>query len=202
MITELKRRYGNKCTGVKVNYEGPCVNTSEISLRFCQAVNYSFNVPLLLNSSLLSCKGAQRSFGLLRSDEELIIHIAGESNVPEQTIKRALHDIPLFDNPLKNVFLGIQDYMEDVIHPDMYILQIKPNEAMDLMRQYIVKTNNFPIIKPYPFLSVCGGILAASLINNLMSISFGCPESRKFAGVDESNVIVGIPFSTCNQLFV
>lgn len=201
MITELKKKYGNKCTGVKVNYEGTCVNTSEVALRFCEAVNYSFNVPLLLNSCLLSCKGAQRSFGLLKSDEELIIHIAGESNASEHTIKRALNDIPLIDNPIKNIFLGIQDHMENIIQPDMYILQIRPNEAMVLMRQYIVKTNNSPIIKPYPFLSVCGGILAASLIDNLMSISFGCPESRKFAGVDDSNVIIGIPFKTCIQLF-
>jgi len=208
MITELKKRFGPKCTGIKLNYKGSIantsalnVNTSSIILRFCEAVDLSFSVPILLNSCFLSCKGSQRSFGLTKSDDKLIIHISSESKASEETVKKALLDIPAFNKPVENIFLGIPNDMEDVIHPDMFILQMKPKEAMDLMMLCIVKTSTYPIIKPYPFLSVCGSVVAGTYQQNKMSISFGCPDSRKYGGVDDDKVIVGIPFDTCVQLF-
>lgn len=201
MITLLKSKYGYKCTGVKLNYEGTCVNTPSKNMRFCEAVNYSFNIPLLLKSSSLSCKGSQRSMGLHKSDKELISHISNESKISEHTISEVLQDIPTFEKPVVNIYLGIQAEMEDIILPDMFILQIKPKETMDLIKQYIFKINAIPIIKPYPFLSVCGNILVRSLKQKQMCISFGCPESRRYGGVDDDNVIVGIPYSICNKLF-
>jgi uncharacterized protein (DUF169 family) len=139
--------------------------------------------------------------GLHKSDKELISHISNESKISEHTISESLQDIPAFEKPVKNIYLGILPEMEDIILPDMFILQIKPKETMDLIKQYILKINAVPIIKPYPFLSVCGNILVGSLKQKQMSISFGCPESRKYGGVDDGNVIVGIPYSICNQLF-
>lgn len=208
MITELKKRFGNKCTGIKLNYEGSIVNTSalivntlSIKLRFCEAVNLSLSTPILLNNSSLSCKGSKRSFGLTKSVDKLNIHISNESKASEEIIKKALHDIPAFETPVKNVFLGIPNEMEDLIHPDMFILQMKPKYAMDLMKLCIIRTNTFPVIKPYPFLSVCGSIVAGTYNQNQMSFSFGCPESRKYGGVDDENVIVGIPFNLCLRLF-
>lgn len=201
MIAELKKRYGNKCTAIKLNYEGTCVNTPSIKMRFCEAVNYSFNIPLLLKSSCLSCMGSQRSFGLFKSDEELIAHISNESKASSQTIKKALQNIPVFEVPVRNIFLGIQHNMEDIILPDMFIIQIKPKDAMDLMKLYIVKTNTFPVLQPYPFLSVCGSVVVGVIKLKQMSVSFGCPESRKYGGVIDENVIVGIPYNICNQLF-
>lgn len=208
MIADLKKIYGNKCTGIKLNCIEPVVddfaliiNTSSIRLRFCEAVNFSFNKPVFLNSNFLSCKGSRRSFGLTKSEEELVSHISNESQASKETIKKALHDIPAFDKPVNNIYLGMPNDMEKIICPDMFILQMRPKYAMDLMVHYIAKTNTLPIIKPYPFLSICGSVVASTHIQNRMSISFGCPDSRKYGGVDDDNVIVGIPFDICNQLF-
>lgn len=200
MIAELKKRYGNKCSCIKLNYEGTCVNTPSVKLRFCEAVNHSFHAPLLLNSSNLACKGSQRSFGLSLSDEHLIKHISEESKISTSIVKMVLQDTPVFDQPVKNIFLGIQNQMEEEIRPDMFILQIKPKDVMELIKQYILKTSKFPIIKTHPFLSVCGGVLVSTIKQKLMSISFGCSDSRRFGGVDDSDVIVGLPFNICKQL--
>ncbi|MBN1788867.1 MAG: DUF169 domain-containing protein [Bacteroidales bacterium] len=200
MISELKRRFGYKCSGIKLNYIGSYINTPLVELRLCEAVNHSFNVPLLLNYRNLCCEGSQRSLGFEKQDRELISHISEESHVLSQTVKKALQNIPVFDKPIKNIFLGIQDEMEERIQPDLFIMHVRPKEAMELMKQVMVITNTFPVIKPYPFLSVCGGILVNTIKNKQMSISFGCPESRKYAGVDDSDVIVGIPFKICEKL--
>lgn len=201
MITLLKSKYGYKCTGIKLNYDGVCVNKPSKNMRFCEAVNHSFNVPLLLKTSSLSCKGSQRSMGLLESDEVLSNHISNESKISEQTITKALQDIPCFKKPILNIYLGIQDELENSIHPDLFILLIRPKDAMELIKHYIVKTNMLPVIKPYPFISVCGNILVGAIKQNQMCLSFGCPESRKYGGVDDDKVIVGIPYNQCNQLF-
>lgn len=201
MISLLKKKYGYKCTGIKLNYNGTCVNTPSTKMRFCEAVNHSFNVPLLLKTSSLSCKGSQRSMGLLKSNCELITHLANESNMSKPMVSSALADILAFPEPIENVYLGIQPEMEEMIRPDLFILQIKPRETMDLIRLYSAKTNSFPIIKPYTFLSVCGNVLVGSLQQKQMSISFGCPESRRYGGIDDENVIVGIPYDLCNLLF-
>lgn len=201
MITFLKSKYGYRCTGIKLSYDGACVNMPSKKMRFCEAVNHSFNIPLLLKNSSLSCKGSQRSMGLLNSDKELINHISNESKIPEHTISEALLDIPVFEKPVENIYLGILPEMEDIISPDMFILQIKPKATMELIKLYILKINAVPIIKPYPFLSVCGNILVGSLKQKQMSISFGCPESRRYGGVNDDNVIVGIPYNICNKLF-
>jgi uncharacterized protein (DUF169 family) len=42
-------------------------------------------------------------------------------------------------------------------------------------------------------MSVCANIAVQTFISGKMCISFGCPASRKFGGVLEDEVIVGIP---------
>jgi len=201
MINRLKEKYGNKCTSIKINYKGPCKNSPAIKMRFCEAVSYSFNVPLSINGDTLSCLGSQRSFGLLKNDDEIANHISLEIGISLELIKQSLIDIPKFEEPIKSILLGIQEHMEDQIKPDLFILHLSPKDAMDLMKEYTSKTSIAPVIKPVTYLSVCGNILTQTYKYNRMSISFGCPDSREYGGVSKNDVIVGIPYSECNNLF-
>jgi uncharacterized protein (DUF169 family) len=158
-------------------------------------------MPLLFHPQNLICEGAKRSMGILKHDEELVQHIAQESEIASQLIRQAIHDIPRFDVPVENILMGIDEELEKEVHPDMYILFISPKDTMDLMREYALKLNQFPLISPYTFLSVCGNVFVNTYKHRTMSISFGCPESRSFGGVKDNLVIVGLPYYSCLQLF-
>jgi uncharacterized protein (DUF169 family) len=139
--------------------------------------------------------------GLIQTNQKFVEHISIESRTTVKIVSAALSDIPAFAEPIENIYLGIQPEMEEIIHPDLFVLQLKPRETMDLIKLYTAKTNASPIIKPYTFLSVCGNILVGSLQQKQMNISFGCPESRRYGGIDDENVIVGIPYELCKILF-
>jgi len=200
MISKLKNRFGLFCTGIKVNYDKEFDNSPLKSLRFCEAVNDSFHTPVLFNPQNLSCLGSKRSFGVFENDDELIQHISQDSQVVPETVKNVLNDIPIIDSKINNILLGINEEMEKDITPDLYIMYIKPKDVLVLMREYTQKLNKLPSIKPYFFLSVCGNIFVRTYKFGVMSISFGCPESRKYGGVKDNLVIVGIPYNNCLQL--
>ncbi len=202
MIELLKEKYGLKCTGIKINLENTDIKSIHKPIRFCEAVNYSFNTPVAVESKYLSCLGSKRSFGLLNNNRSLIEHIAVESNISLHIIEQIINDIPKFNIGIKSFILGIDQDMEKEVKPDVYIIQIKPHAVMDLIRLYLSKTNKIPIINSYTFLSVCGNIFVQSYKFNKMSISFGCPESRKYAGIDENSVIVGMPYKVCKKVFL
>ena len=201
MISKLKRRFGPKCMGLKVNFSKEVAYSPIKPIRFCEAVNDAFKTPLLFDPQNLICMGGRRSMGLLLDEKEMAQQISTENGIALQTAKRALDEIPKMNTPIHNVLMGIDERMERGIQPDMYILYINPKELMDLSRDYILKTNEFPIIKPFPFLSVCGNVFITTFKAANMSISFGCPESRKYGGVKDNHIIVGLPYSKCIQLF-
>jgi uncharacterized protein (DUF169 family) len=201
MINELKKRFGPKCLGLKVNYTKKFENSPLKQIRFCEAVNDAFKTPLLFNPQNLSCYGAKRSMGILKHDEELVQHIAQESRIASQIIRMAVNDIPHFESPIHNILMGIDEEMEKEVTPDMFILFISPKDVMELMKEYALKLSQYPIIKPYTFMSVCGSVFANTYKHGVISVSFGCPESRKYGGVKDNLMVVGIPYSVCSQLF-
>ncbi len=200
MIAELKHRYGPYCSGLKINPEGLDRYRVVSKLRFCEAVNLSFTTPLMIDGDNLSCEGSRRSMGLAASDERLIGHILKECGASAQTVRKALINIPVLEVDKVTIFLGITEEMENEVSPDLFILQINPKQTMELIKQYIVKTDCFPLISTSPFLSICGSIFVRTFQQNELCISFGCPESRKYGGVDDCHLIVGIPFNKCSEL--
>ncbi len=201
MISELKKRYGAKCMGLKVNHLNGYDYTPDKPIRFCEAVYDAFKMPLLFNPQNLLCLGAKRSMGIMKNDEELVQHIELESGIDSNTIRRAVSDIPHLDEPIENILMGIDEEMERDVKPDMYIMFISPREVMELMKYYTEKLKSFPVVKPYTFLSVCGSVFVSTYKTGLMSISFGCPESRYYGGVKDNLLVVGLPYNSCVNLF-
>lgn len=200
MILELKKQFGPKCIGLKVNYNKEFRYSPAKSIRFCEAINDAFRTPLLFNPLNLSCFGAKRSLGLSQDDKELIKHISEETNIANQTIKKALIDIPKMNTPIHNVLMGINEKIEHDERPDMYIMYIDPKQLTDLSRRYTRVTNDFPVVQPFSFLSICGNIFISTFKSARMSISFGCPESREYGGLKDNQLIVGLPYNQAVQI--
>lgn len=201
MLRELKKRFGPKCVGIKVNYTSEITYSPEKPIRFCEAVNDSIKTPLIINPNNLTCLGARRSMGLMNDEKELINHISTESGISQQTIKNSLHEIPKMNTPIHNVLLGISEEQEKLIQPDLYIIFTNPKNVMELMRLYTLKTNEFPLINPFAFLSICGSIFISTFKHSKMSVSFGCPESRRYGCVKDHQLVVGLPYTDTIHIF-
>ncbi|MEE4177913.1 MAG: DUF169 domain-containing protein [Bacteroides sp.] len=203
MISLLKKKYGRLCLGLKVDYHGSetPIRFHDEPLRFCEAVNKAFDRPLLIKPADLRCMGSKRSMGLTMDERALVENIHQESGIDREFIWQAVKDIPRLEKPIENILLGIDSQMEKEIQPDMYIVFLQPAQAMELMKDYALKLKEFAVIKPCIFMSVCGNVFVNTIKSRVLSISFGCPDSRKYAGLTDDLLVAGIPHESCKKLF-
>lgn len=195
MISELKNLFGQKCSGIKVNenLEDFFINVPTKRMKFCEAINCSFGLPLKLNKKNLACPGARRSTGFDKDDEELANIISSNNKMAVEFISEALKNIPHLSK-VKNINIGITDYMEKRIQPDLYIVYLHPGNVTAIMHA-LAKHGISVSVPPYSLLSVCGNIFSNTLQNEKVTISFGCPESRKYGGIHKDEVVMGIPYN-------
>ena len=192
-LNQIQKLLGEKQTSIKFNsLHFKDYNSPKKPMKFCEAVVFSLHSPLIIRKDDVDCIGAQRSFGFYRNDIKLASQISEESNIPLRFILDALNEIPIINNSVKNIVLGSTE------KPDVTIAFLKPDRITQLMLLYAAHFEEVPLITPYIFMSVCGNIAVQTYKTNKICISFGCPESRKFGGVLEDEVIVGIPNSLLN----
>jgi hypothetical protein len=66
MIDKLKDILGPKCTAINVNGEiSEFINVPSTRLKFCEAVNCSFNIPIRLNDSNLGVQVEDEALALI-----------------------------------------------------------------------------------------------------------------------------------------
>jgi len=199
MIDELKHILGPKCTAVKVNCDfTEFINLPSKQMKLCEAVNHSFNIPIKINTENLGCPGARRCVGFNKSDAQLSRKIAGNNNISMQFISNALKTIPKICG-VKNITFGMTEYMEKESQPDLFILYIQPVLITTIMHN-LAKLGITASVPPYSLLSVCGNVFANCYNNNTVSISFGCPESRKHGGIKNNEVVLGLPYKNAMAL--
>ncbi len=193
MIEQLKMKFGTKCTAISVNTELPetFYPTSD-HIKLCEAVNHSFHEPVKLVNKNLRCPGARRSLGFDNDDSSLANIISKNNKIPLQFIKNALCEIPKLKN-IDNVYLGIDENMEKEIQPDLYIIYVQPGMVTKLIHT-LAKIGIKPSVPPFSLLSVCGNVFSHCYKNNTVSLSFGCPESRKCGGIEKNEVVLGFSF--------
>jgi len=167
-------------------------------MKLCEAVNYSFKVPIMLNTNNLGCPGARRSIGFDSNDKKLAKEISEENNLSVKFIRTALQGIPVM-NDISHINLGLPKCLENDLQPDLYIMYVQPFRITDLMHN-LAKIAVKPLIPPYFLLSVCGNVFANCYTNQFVSISFGCPESRKYGGIGKNEIVVGLPFRVAENL--
>lgn len=199
MTDRIKRLFGPKCTAININGESESfINIPSRQMTLCEAVDQSFKVPLRLNGDNLVCPGARRSLGFDANEEQLIREISGHSHISESYINTALQTIPALTG-IRHINLGLTESMENNLQPDLYIMYVKPFIITDLMHN-LAKSGIRPSIPSYSFLSVCGNVLANCYLNHIISISFGCPESRKHGAIGKNEIVVGLPSKVAEEL--
>ncbi len=199
MIDELKNIFGTKCSAININGETTeFMNVPAKPMKFCEAVNYSFNIPVRLINENLGCPGARRCIGFDNNDRQLAQTITGNNKIPSSFIISALNSIPSLHD-ISHINLGVPGYMKKELTPDLFILYVKPERITRIMHA-LGKGKIMPSIPPYSLLSVCGNVFANCYINQTVSISFGCPESRKYGGIEQDEIVIGLPFKTAKLI--
>ncbi len=72
MINKLKKCFGPKCTSLYVNSDFTgFINIPLKQMKFCEAVDQSFKVPLRLNAGNLGCPESRESGGI--GENEIVV---------------------------------------------------------------------------------------------------------------------------------
>lgn len=196
LIQNAKNILGDKCIGVSLNsadYQNYQLVTQP--MRFCEAVFNSFNSPLAINKLLIDCPGARRCLKITAENNKLINEISMHGNLSKDFIISALKEIPVISKPLHNIVFANNG------KPDLLIAYTTPDKVVGVLIKYAQKLQEKPLLAPYFIMSMCGNIFVRSIETGKITISFGCPESRKYAGINEDEIIIGIPGKVATKLF-
>ncbi|MBS3807997.1 MAG: DUF169 domain-containing protein [Bacteroidales bacterium] len=69
------------------------------------------------------------------------------------------------------------------------------------MMHMLARKKEQSLFPAYSIHSICGNVFSRGLEQQKITVSFGCPESRQFGGVQDDEVIVGIPGRLANKWF-
>lgn len=199
MIDRLKEKYGEKCSGIKLNAQYPKINHPRKTMSFCEGIKYSFDIPICLDEKLITCLGAMRSLSISSDSNLLAQELMKESNLSLSVILGYLQQVPKINAGFLNINLGITSFMEKIIPPDVYLIYMNPVGITGLLKD-LAKYQIRPSVSDNPFLSVCGMVYATSLMHQKVSLSFGCKGARQNGGVNENEIVVGIPAKYASYL--
>ena len=183
-------------TGVTFHHDGvPAGNPVRAEMRLCEAVARSFHETIVLPVEYIRCLGARRCLRLTRNDDELALRISTEAGIALDVAYKAIEEVPRVFRPATAVTLGKQP------SPDVVIGYVQPGLIMNLVRRWQEIYGAGPSVKLSSFMALCGNVLAGAHTSRQPCLSFGCPDSRKYGGIEEDMLVVGIPSCLAETLF-
>jgi uncharacterized protein (DUF169 family) len=157
-------------------------------IRFCEAVSRAAEGEWTLTQETVCCAGAQRCFGWLKgADRELAWSLAEKLGVNATTAGKAIADVPVLPERFDAVWVGTDTA------PDVYVAYVLPETAMRLVRSWQRIYGKSLPIKVSGIMSVCGSAVVSSYVNHTISLTFGCPDSRRSGGIQAEQLVVAMP---------
>lgn len=167
-------------------------------LRFCEAVYKAKNKHISLSLSHICCDGARRCFGWLKNnDVKLAQGLSEKTGMEQDAAYELIRSVPVLNEKISGISLGKD------IEGDVYISYASPESAMKLIRCWQKMTSRNLNTEISGIMSVCGNVAVKSFLKQKISISFGCPDSREYGGIEKEELVIGIPhniaFSVCSM---
>jgi uncharacterized protein (DUF169 family) len=183
----LENTFGGRWFGIRFSNDGNGEGQfPKHPISFCRAVSDSRMGPVVLTKEYTDCLGGNRSLGWLENDKMLAEEMAGKAGIDADITKRIVADTPKLRQGFDRVIIGAQ------FSPDIFISYAHPEVAMKVIRMWQRMTGTTPSLSPSAFLSVCGTVAANVYSTDTISISFGCPESRKTSRIGKDRLVIGI----------
>ena len=88
------------------------------------------------------------------------------------------------------------------IDGDVYISYATPESTMKMVRSWQTITGRNLDTEISGIMSVCGNVAVKSYIDQKISISFGCPDSRKYGGIAKEQLVIGLPHKIALRICV
>ncbi|MBN2030224.1 DUF169 domain-containing protein [bacterium] len=155
-------------------------------VRFCEATREAILHPVILDKESINCPGAQYAFGW-KNQSLLLEHCREKTELSEEIIQSMLPQMPRFQDSFEYIGLNMEG------EPDLIMARLMPEDVMDLINLYHSKTGHHLDVSLSSMMSVCGGIAVKTLLENRITFSFGCVDSRKYAKISRDRLVVGVP---------
>jgi uncharacterized protein (DUF169 family) len=176
--------------------DAPPIDGQAEGMRFCEAIKGAARSSVILTESSVTCPGAKRSFGWARGmDENLAESMAGQQGIPLAVARELVRSTPHLDSGIQAIEIGGKG------RPDLVVSYATPVSAMKVIRAVELATGAPLAQRLSNALSVCGGVAARCVKTGEVSVSFGCAESRRAAGMGKYTLTVGIPWVMVEKLF-
>jgi len=199
----LKETLNSEPVGVTFHFgdpPGPEYAKPQEPLSFCQAVKKvkETHASLMLTRDTLSCPAARYVLGFEPVDvlDECLNNLVSSNRFNDhEAAYNALTSVPRITENTSSVTLSRYD-----CSPDVYILYLKPIQLMRVI-QAIQRRYTDPLRLEIPgVVPVCGGCAVTPYISNRITVSLGCDDSRQRGGIDEDQLVLGVPQSKADPL--
>ena len=153
--------------------------------RFCQAIELALTEPVLIKLSDSPCAGGKYVFqNDSAAKSKLAAYLCGKKGFSKQSVDAVLAKICRL--PQKYAYAG---FNTEERKPDFAISFMSPEGMTSFIETYNAKTGKKLSCELSGFMSVCGECAAKSMAHDVVTISFGSEEARKFSGLSERAVV-------------
>ena len=158
------------------------------NIRFCEATNVAIMHPVVLDKDNISCLSAQFVLGYRRNfKKELLDNCQNKRRIKDDILKTMFSQIVHFEKPFKYIGLNTKD------EPDLVMSYVSPEQVMQIIKRYHDKCGKSLNVSLSPMMSICGAIAVKAFLEQNITLSFGCYDSRKFADIRRDRLAIGIP---------
>lgn len=156
------------------------------NVRFCEATKEAVLYPVILDRESINCPGALYAFGW-QDQKSMLAHCKEKIKLPEKKLISLISQQPRFEKSFQYIGMNMEG------EPDLIISSILPKDAMDLINLYHRKTGENLDVSLCSMMSICSGIAVRAFLENRITFSFGCMDSREYAQIDRFRLVVGVP---------
>jgi uncharacterized protein (DUF169 family) len=182
----LAKISGSDWVAIKFERQIPAYDIE--ALRFCEAVYRAKNKHISLSLCHVCCDGARRCFGGLKNnDVKLAKGLSEKTGIDQDAAYELVRRVPVLNDKISGISLGKD------IEGDVYISYASPKSAMKIIRCWQKMTRHSLNVEISGIMSVCGNVAVKSFTKQRISISFGCPDSREYGGIENGELVIGIP---------
>jgi uncharacterized protein (DUF169 family) len=157
-------------------------------LRFCEAVCQAGHAPIDLSPEMIRCEGAKRAFGWMRNkDEALALHLSEKTGMKGARALELVRQVPVLGYSYAGIRIG------ECANPDVLVTYARPEAAMRLVRRWETATGRSLRADVSSIMAVCGNAVVKAHMSQSIAVSFGCPDSRQYGGIQPEEMVIAIP---------
>ncbi len=191
-MDKIHQRFSKKIRSswIKVKFYRDKPNDLNVKLlknvKFCEATKEAILHPIILSQESINCPGALYAFGW-QDRSQILAHCKDKTGLSEKILQSMLPQMPRFKDTFEYIGLNTEG------EPDLIMSRLMPKEVMDLISLYHSKTGKNLDVSLSSMMSICGGIAVRTFLENRITLSFGCMDSRKYAQIGRDRLFVGVP---------